>query len=124
LDLKGFERKARILESVEKRFPNLESNVKHELAEITYEQDRVFSSSAKNFVGYVLFGLILTGPVVWLLVVLFESFQWQLLSSIVVCTSIIIGLVIMIGYNIYSRVARIELYLNTLHQELSNRNET
>lgn len=124
VNLKNIERKAKIRAILEGKFPNLDSDVFEELLEITFEQNRVSYESTVNFIGYLFFGFVLTIPIVWLSVSIFESQRFQIISSIIACSSIIIALIIMIGFNIYSRIARTELYLNTIHQEICKRNET
>ena len=122
--LKDINRKAKVRAAVEQRLPNLEYDVLEELIEITFEQSRTFDDSVINFIGYIIFGVVLTAPFVWLSTLVIDTQHLQILCAIIICSSIIIGLVILAGYNIYSRVARSELYLNTLHQEIRKSNST
>lgn len=119
MNRKDVRRKAEIRASIKERLPEIDESVFEELVEITYEHHSVFKNSAFNFFVYTLYGILLTAPLVWLCSLVVKSEKLLIVCSIVICSSIIIALIIMACCNIYSRVARSELYLNTLHQTIT-----
>lgn len=121
---KEIEIRTRINEAIKSRNMELPEEAEAELKEILLSQHINVQYSYKPLLKFTLIAFLVTSIPIALIYFFVEDQVLSLLSIIAVCTSLIIGATCAFGCTIYYRITRTELYLNTIHSKLLEKNNT